>query len=329
MFFWLLNVSIGSVHIPLKEIANGLIGNNLSKDTWDHILFSFRIPKSITAILTGMGLSVVGLLMQTLFRNPMAGPSVLGITSGAGLGVALLIMGTGLLSRQTLDTLRIENNLGLSILTAAVVGSFVVLILILILSRKIKNTLSILIIGLMLGALTTSVVGILSYFTKAEQLQQYMFWGFGSLGHLSTKELWIYSLLILIGLVAIIPLLKPLNSLLLGENYAKNMGINIKRVKNHIILIAGILTGIITAFVGPIAFIGLAIPHIARLIFNTSNHKVLVPAVSLIGAIVLLICDSIAQLPISTQVLPINAITSLFGAPLVIWLIIHKKKVHF
>ena len=276
-----------------------------------------------------MGLSVVGLLMQTLFRNPMAGPSVLGITSGAGLGVALLVMGTGLLSRQTLDILNFENNLSLSILIAAIIGAFSVLFLILLLSSKIKNTLSILIIGLMLGALTTAIVGILSYFTKAEQLQQYMFWGFGSLGHLSSKELWIYSTLIFIGLISILPLLKPLNSLLLGENYAQNMGINIKRVKNYILIIAGLLTGVITSFVGPIAFIGLAVPHIARLIFNTSNHKVLVPAVTLIGAIILLICDSIAQLPFSAQVIPINAITSLFGAPLVIWLIIHKKKVHF
>ncbi len=297
----------------------------MSKDTWEHILFNFRIPKSITAILTGMGLSVVGLLMQTLFRNPMAGPSVLGISSGAGLGVALLVMGTGLLSRQTMDILNHE----LTILIAAIVGAFVVLLLILLLSAKIKNTLSILIIGLMLGALTTAIVGILSYFTKAEQLQEYMFWGFGSLGHLTKKEVWIYASIIFIGFIAIIPLLKPLNSLLLGENYAQNMGVNIKRTKKYILIIAGLLTGVITAFVGPIAFIGLAVPHIARLLFNTSNHKIVVPAVILIGAIILLVCDSIAQLPFSEQVVPINAITSLFGAPLVIWLIIHKKKYHF
>lgn len=316
---------MGSVSIPFKEIVNGILGNDLSKSSWQHILFNFRIPKSFTAILTGSGLSVVGLLMQTLFRNPMAGPSVLGISSGAGLGVALLVMGTGVIGGFSIDGF----NLNLSMLFAAIIGSFVVLSIILVLGAKIKNTLSILIIGLMLGALTTSVVSILSYFTKAEQLQQYMFWGFGSLGHLSNKELLLYFLLIIFGIIAIIPLLKPLNSLLLGENYAQNMGVNIKQVKKYILLIAGILTGVITAFVGPIAFIGLAIPHIARLLFNTSNHKVLVPAVVLIGAIVLLICDTIAQLPFKEQVIPINAITSLFGAPLVIWLLIRKKNYNF
>lgn len=263
--------------------------------------------------------------MQTLFRNPMAGPSVLGISSGAGLGVAILVMGGGVLGTVSFEGF----NQNFSILIAAIIGSFLVLLLILTLSAKIKNTLSILIIGLMLGALTTSVVSILSYYTRAEQLQQYMFWGFGSLGHLTDKELLIFFVFIVMSIVATIPLLKPLNSLLLGENYAQNMGVNIKRIKKHILIISGVLTGIITAFVGPIAFIGLAIPHIARLLFNTSNHKVLVPAVILIGAIVLLICDSIAQLPFSEQVIPINAITSLFGAPLVIWLLIRNKNYNF
>jgi len=327
LFFciWLLNISIGSVSIPFKEIISGLFGNELSKDTWQHILFSFRIPKSITAILTGTGLSVVGLLMQTLFRNPMAGPSVLGISSGAGLGVALLVMGTGLLGRQTFDLL----NLNLSLLIAAILGAFLVLLIILALSAKIKNTLSILIIGLMLGALTTAIVGILAFFSNAEQLQQYMFWGFGSLGHLTNKELWIFSSIIFVGFIAIIPMIKPLNSLLLGENYAQNMGVNIKALKKYILVVAGVLTGVITAFVGPIAFIGLAVPHIARLVFNTSNHKILLPAVVLIGASTLLICDSISQLPFSEQIIPINAITSLFGAPIVIGLIIYNKKYQF
>lgn len=316
---------MGSVSIPMKEIIMGILGEDLSKSTWQHILFNYRIPKSITAILTGSGLSLVGLLMQTLFRNPMAGPSVLGISSGAGLGVALLIMGTGVIGGISIA----DSNINLSILFAAIIGAFIVLGIILLLGSKIKNTLSILIIGLMLGALTTSVVSILSYFTKAEQLQQYMFWGFGSLGHLSMPELLLYFLFIIAGISAVIPILKPLNSLLLGENYAQNMGVNIKQLKKYILLIAGILTGIITAFVGPIAFIGLAIPHIARLVFNTSNHKILVPSVLLIGAIVLLICDTIAQLPFSEQVIPINAITSLFGAPVVIWLLIRKKNYNF
>ncbi len=255
----------------------------------------------------------------------MAGPSVLGISSGAGLGVALLTMGSSFLGIQSL----LENNVSISVVIAAIIGAFIVLGGILLLSNKIKNTLSILIIGLMLGALTTAIVGILSYFTKAEQLQQYMFWGFGSLGHLSNEELWVLVSFIFLGIIGIIPLLKPLNSLLLGENYAQTLGVNLNKLKNQTLIISGIITGIITAFVGPIAFIGLAVPHIARLIFKTSNHKIILPAVLLLGAIILLICDSIAQLPLSENVLPINAITSLFGAPLVIWLLIRQKKYHF
>ncbi len=321
----MLNISLGSVSIPFSEITNALLGADLSQETWKHILFNYRIPKSITAIVAGSGLSLAGLLMQTLFRNPMAGPSVLGITSGAGLGVALLVMGTGLFGGFAIDGL----NLNIGIIIAAILGAFLVLLGILLLSYSIKNTLSILIIGLMLGALTTSIVSIMAYFSKAEELQQYMFWGFGSLGHLTKNELLLLSIIVVLGMASIIPFLKPLNALLLGENYAQNMGVNLKHLKNYILIITGIITGVITAFVGPIAFIGLAVPHIARLVFNTSNHKILVPTVVILGAIVLLICDSIAQLPLSEKVIPINAVTSLFGAPLVIWLLIRNKNYRF
>ncbi len=321
----MLNISLGSVSIPFSEITNALLGADLSQETWKHILFNYRIPKSITAIVAGSGLSLAGLLMQTLFRNPMAGPSVLGITSGAGLGVALLVMGTGLFGGFAIDGL----NLNIGIIIAAILGAFLVLLGILLLSYSIKNTLSILIIGLMLGALTTSIVSIMAYFSKAEELQQYMFWGFGSLGHLTKNELLLLSVIVVLGMASVIPFLKPLNALLLGENYAQNMGVNLKHLKNYILIITGIITGIITAFVGPIAFIGLAVPHIARLVFNTSNHKILVPTVVILGAIVLLICDSIAQLPLSEKVIPINAVTSLFGAPLVIWLLIRNKNYRF
>jgi iron complex transport system permease protein len=320
-----LNISLGSVNIPFAEILKGLLGNELSKQSWEHILFNYRIPKSVTAIIAGSGLSLVGLLMQTLFKNPMAGPSVLGISSGAGLGVALLVMGGGFFGGLQIESFQFN----ISILIAATLGAFLVLLGILILSYQIKNTLSILIIGLMLGALTSSIVSILAYFSKAEELQQYLFWGFGSLGHLSKNELLFLAIIVLIGMLLVTPLLKSLNALLLGENYAQNMGVNIKRTKNHILIITGIITGIITAFVGPIAFIGLAVPHITRLIFNTSNHKILIPGVLFIGAIVLLLCDSIAQLPLSEKVIPINAVTSLFGAPLVIWLLIRKKNYRF
>ncbi len=321
----MINISLGSVSIPFGEVLHGLFGQSLSKASWEHILFHFRIPKSITAISTGAGLSAVGLLMQTLFKNPMAGPAVLGISSGAGLGVALLVMGGSFFGWESL----INNNLNTGTVLAAIIGAFIVLSFILFLSNKIKNTLSILIIGLMLSALTTAIIGILSFFSKATQLQQYIFWGFGSLGHLSQTEIWFLSGIVVLGIIGILPLLKPLNGLLLGENYAKSTGVNLKRTKNYTLLISGLITGIITAYVGPIAFIGLAVPHITRLIFNTSNHRILLPAVLFIGAIILLVCDTIAQLPMSENVLPINAITSLFGAPLVIWLLIRQKKYHF
>jgi iron complex transport system permease protein len=289
-------------------------------------LFKYRIPKSITAIIAGSGLSLVGLLMQTLFKNPMAGPSVLGISSGAGLGVALLFMGGSFFGGiQLADGF----NLNVSVLIAAISGAFVVLSGILVLSYRIKNILSILIVGLMLGALTSSIVSILAYFSKAEELQQYLFWGFGSLGHLSMTELYLLSFIVFLGMLFVIPLLKPLNALLLGENYAQNMGVNVKNIKNLILVISGVIIGVITAFVGPIAFIGLAVPHISRMIFNTSDHKILLPTVIIFGAIILLICDTIAQLPLSEKVIPINAVTSLFGAPIVIWLLIRKKNYQF
>lgn len=317
---WILNIRLGSVNISFREIFGALFGKPMSREVWEPILFNYRIPKSLTAIITGSGLAATGLLMQTLFKNPMAGPSVLGISSGAGLGVALLVMGNGLLGSPS----ELFSNISLSI--AAVLGSFVVLFAVLSLSYRLKNNLSILIIGIMLGALSGSLVSILAYFSNASELQEYMFWSFGSLGHLSNKELMILSIIVLPAMGSIIVLLKPLNLLLLGENYARNLGVNIRKTKFFILLISGIITGVITAFVGPIAFIGLAVPHMARLVFNTSNHKILFPASILLGAIVMLICDSIAQLPFQEKILPINAVTSLFGAPLVIWLLLHNKK---
>jgi len=314
------NISLGSVSIPLKEIFNSLIG--LSDN---YIIQNYRLPKAFTAILVGSGLGISGLLMQTLFRNPLAGPFVLGISSGASLGVALVILGSGFFG-GIFASLLISK---WSIVIAASLGSFLVLLAVLIVSSKVRDTMAILIIGLMFGSITAAVVSILSYFSSAEQLQQYIFWGFGSLGNLSWNELLIFFIIYILGIVLSILSIKGLNTLLLGENYAKSLGLNIKQSRLIIIIATSLLAGTITAFAGPIAFIGLAIPHITRQIFNTSNHKVLLPAVFILGAIVMLVCDIIAQLPTSDYLLPINAITSLVGAPVVIWLLVRKRKMIF
>ncbi|PCI35355.1 MAG: iron ABC transporter [Flavobacteriaceae bacterium] len=317
----LLNISLGSVSIPIKAIFNSFLDSESVKTSWRYIIFDYRIPKAITAVLVGAGLSVSGLLMQTLFRNPLAGPFVLGISSGASLGVALLIMGTSFFSISILASLGF--NWGVAI--ASSLGAFIVLFSVMIAANKLKNTMSILIIGLMFGSLTTAIISVLAYFSSAEQLQQYMFWSFGSLGNLSWTEIGVLTGVSFLGLVLVLSIIKPLNSLLLGENYAKSMGVNIKKTRQITLIATSILTGVITAFSGPIAFIGLAVPHLTKLVFNTSNHKILLPAVAISGAIIMLICDSIAQLPNSEYTLPINAITSLFGAPIVIWLLMRKR----
>lgn len=320
---WLLNVSLGSVTIPFNEVVNALIGNEISKDSWQTILINYRFPKSITAVLVGSGLSVCGLLMQTLFKNPLAGPFVLGISSGASLGVAILILGSSLIGGTTYLS---SSNIGISI--AASLGAFLVISAVMIAANRIRNTMSILIIGLMFGSLTSAIISVLAYFSEPEQLQRFIFWGFGSLGNLSWNELYVFIGIYILGFSLLFLILKPLNAFLLGDNYAKSMGVNVKKSRNIILLITSILTGVITAFSGPIAFVGLAVPHISRLIFNTSNHKVLLPASILIGAIIMLLADIISQLPNSEYTLPINAITSLFGAPIVIWLLIRKRNIY-
>ena len=321
LFF--VNISLGSVSIPVDEIFAFLTGNSTSKESWNIILFNFRVPKAITAVLVGSGLSICGLLMQTLFRNPLAGPFVLGISSGASLGVAILILGSSIFGGFLL-TSSISN---WSLPIASSLGAFLVLSAVIIAANKVRNTMSILIIGLMFGSLTAAVISILAYFSEANKIQQYLFWSFGSLGNLSWNELLVFSIIYIVGILGTISVIKPLNSFILGEKYAKSLGINIKKSRNIILLTTSLLTGVVTAFSGPIAFVGLAVPHIARMIFTSSNHKILLPAVAVFGAMILLICDSIAQLPTSEFTLPINAITSIFGAPVVIWLLMRKKRI--
>lgn len=322
LFLFVVNISLGSVSIPLKEVFRSLTGGIASKETWEYILINYRLPKAIAAILVGMGLSISGLLMQTLFRNPLAGPYVLGLSSGASLGVATVILGASLLP-QFLATLLLSSY---GIILASSLGSFTVLLAVLAVSHRLRDTMAILIVGLMFGSLTSAIVGTLTYFSTAEQLQKFTFWSLGNLGNLSWTSISLLTICVAIGLLLSLFSIKPLNSLLLGENYAKSLGLNYKKSRLIIIFATSILAGSITAFAGPIAFIGLAVPHIAKLVFQTSNHTILFWSTILFGAIIMLICDSISQLPGSDLTLPINAVTSIFGAPIVIWLLIRKRK---
>ncbi|RYJ51877.1 iron ABC transporter permease [Flavobacterium petrolei] len=322
LFLFVINISLGSVAIPVKEVFRSLTGGIASKETWEYILINYRLPKAIAAILVGMGLSISGLLMQTLFRNPLAGPYVLGLSSGASLGVATVILGAALLP-PFLATLLLSSY---GIILASSLGSFTVLLAVLAVSHRLRDTMAILIVGLMFGSLTSAIVGTLTYFSTAEQLQKFTFWSLGNLGNLSWTSISLLTICVAIGLLLSLFSIKPLNSLLLGENYAKSLGLNYKKSRLIIIFATSILAGSITAFAGPIAFIGLAVPHIAKLVFQTSNHTILFWSTILFGAIIMLICDSISQLPGSDLTLPINAVTSIFGAPIVIWLLIRKRK---
>ncbi|NQZ75442.1 MAG: iron ABC transporter permease [Ekhidna sp.] len=321
----LLSISFGSVNIPFSFIIDHFIGNSDNK-IWSNIITQFRIPKMYTAILAGSALAVSGLQMQTLFRNPLAGPFILGISSGAGLGVALVIF-LGVWLGGFIEMTGIGRSWLL--VSAAALGSFLVLGVVLVTSFRLRNTVSLLIIGLMFGSAVSALVSILQYFSQAENIQAYVIWTFGSLGSLSWSELYIMLPIIILSLAMSILLSKPLNSLLIGDAYAESVGLNLKKTRMLIIINTSLLAGTITAFCGPIAFIGLAIPHMARMLYNTGNHLLLTPLTILLGAIALLIFDIISQLPGSQETLPINAITSLFGAPFVIWLILRKANINY
>ena len=316
-----MNISLGSITIPFKEVYTSLTGGHASKSTWEYIIINYRLPKAITAVLVGMGLSISGLLMQTLFRNPLAGPYVLGLSSGASLGVAFVILGAGVLP-SFLSSIVLSPY---GIVLASTLGSTSVLLLVLLVSQRLRDTMAILIVGLMFGSFTSSVVGVLTYFSSAEQLQKFTFWSLGNLGNLSWTSILILSICVLFGLLLSLLSIKPLNALLLGENYAKSMGLNFNKARLVIIIATGILAGSITAYAGPIAFVGLAVPHIAKLVFQTSNHTVLFWSTLLFGAGIMLICDVVSQMPGMEITLPINAITSILGAPVVIWLLVRKR----
>ena len=320
-----VNLSLGSVGIPFKDTFSILFGGEIENSSWEYIIMNYRLPKALTAVMVGSGLAIAGLMMQTLFRNPLAGPFVLGISSGASLGVALLVLGAGILG-GSLAGFALKS---WSIVIAASLGSFLVLLAVLAVTTRVKDTMAILIIGLMFGSLTSAVVAVLAYFSPSDDLQRYVFWSFGGLGGNSWGSIGILAACFILGMLLSFRNIKSLNALLLGPDYAESIGVNRKRATLYIIFATCILAGAITAFAGPIAFVGLAVPHLTRLFINTSDHRILLPAVALVGAILMLLCDLIAQLPFSEFTLPINAITSLLGAPVVIWLLVRKRKLLF
>lgn len=318
---FIADLSLGAVAIPIQAVGQALAGSS-QNSSWDYIVLAYRLPKAITAILVGMGLSVSGLLMQTLFRNPLAGPYVLGLSSGSSLGVAVVVMGAAVVPSQLVGLLQSPY----SIILASCLGSLAVLVAVLVVAQKLKDTMAILVVGLMFGSFSSALVAVLSYFSSAEALQKFTFWSLGSLGNLGWDSIAILGSCVALGLLLSVFTLKALNALLLGENYAKTIGIPFSQTKYILIIATAILAGSITAYVGPIAFIGLAVPHLAKLLFQTSQHQVLFVATLLLGAAVLLLCDILTQLPGTSIFLPINAITSIIGAPIVIWLLVKKQR---
>lgn len=324
LLFLALDLGLGSVHIPPLEVFKILIGQETSNELWNKIIFMIRLPKAVSGVLAGSALAVAGLQMQTLFHNPLAGPSVLGITAGASLGVALVMLsGGGVASIYTIQQLAIGGSW--LIVLASAIGAGLVMSLILLLSIKLKDNISLLIIGIMIGNITISIVSIWQYFSAPEQIQDYLMWTFGSLGGVTTSQLGIFTVVIIIGLVMAFMSSKSLNMLLLGENYARSLGLNLLTTRFFLILTTSVLAGAVTGFCGPIAFIGIAVPHIARSVFGTSDHRLLIPASLILGALIMLGCDIIAQLPGSQISLPINAITALLGSPIVVWVIVKNK----
>jgi iron complex transport system permease protein len=322
---FLLDVALGSVHIPLREVIKVLFTADQGNEGWIYIIQKIRLPKALTAIIVGCGLSVSGLQMQTLFRNPLAGPSVLGITAGASLGVALVMLSTG-----TITSIYTIKELGISgswlIIISSSLGAALIMLIIVTISSSLRDNVIVLIIGVMIGNITLSVISIWQYFSSPELIKDYLMWTFGSLGGVTGSQLLLLALVVLIGLLISFFSSKLLDALLLGDNYARSMGLTVNRARLLIVGSTSLLAGGITAFCGPIGFIGIAVPHLARALFNTSNHRMLIPVCCLIGTALMLVCDIIAQLPGSQTVLPINVITALVGSPVVIWVIAAPTK---
>ena len=318
-----VNLAKGSIDIPLADVVRILTGDSEGvKPSWQYIVLEARLPQALTAVLCGAALAVSGLLLQTAFRNPLAGPSIFGINSGAGLGVALVMLLLG----GSLSVGSVSFSGFFAVLIVAFIGAMAVMALIFFFSTLVKSNVMLLIIGIMIGYISSSAVSLLNFFATDEGVKSYMVWGMGSFSGVSLKYMPLFAAITLLGLIASAMLIKPLNALMLGNRYAQNLGVNIRRVRNMLLWVTGLLTAITTAFCGPVAFIGLAVPHIARLLLTTDNHRWLMPATMLTGAVVAQLCNVICVLPGESGVIPLNAVTPVIGAPVIIYVIIHERR---
>lgn len=315
------NLLVGSVSIPPVEVFRILLGGEGEKASWNFILWESRLPQALTALLCGGALAVCGLMLQTAFKNPLAGPDILGINSGASLGVALVMLLFG--GSITAGTFSLSGFV--SVLAGAFIGAMLVMALILFFSTLIKSNVMLLITGIMIGYIASSVIALLNFFATAEGVQSYMIWGLGNFGGVSLQQMPAFALVTLLGLFGSLLLIKPLNALLLGERYAENLGVNVRRVRNGLLVVTGLLTAVTTAFCGPVSFIGLAVPHVARMVLGTANHRSLLPVTILCGGVVALLCNLLCTLPGEAGIIPLNAVTPVIGAPVIIYVILKQK----
>lgn len=315
-----MSLIVGSVRIPLADVCDILFDKFEGKESWKYIIMENRLPQALTAMLCGASLAVCGLMLQTAFRNPLAGPDVFGISSGAGLGVAIVMLFLGGSVSTTLFTV----SGFLAILTSAFIGAIVVTMIILFLSTMVRNSVLLLIVGLMVGYVSSSAVALLNFFASEEGVKSYMVWGMGNFGGVSMNHMQLFALLCLVGIIASIFLIKPLNIMLLGTQYAESLGINIRQIRNLLLVTVGLLTAVTTAFCGPVSFLGLAIPHMTRLLLHTENHQILLPGTILCGAVIALLCNLICYLPGDGGIIPLNAVTPLLGAPIIIYVIVKR-----
>ncbi len=317
-----MNVLVGSIKIPASDVLSILMGNGEHlRPSWRYIVLESRLPQALTALLCGGALAVSGLLLQTAFRNALADPSIFGISSGAGLGVALVMLLLG--GSFGAGSFGVSGYM--AIILAAFIGAMTVMAIIFFFSTLVKNDIMLLIIGIMIGYLSSSAISLLQFFATDEGVKSYMVWGMGSFGGVSMRQMPVFASVTLLGMVGALLLIKPLNALMLGANYAENLGVSVRRVRNELLIVTGLLTAITTAFCGPVSFIGLAVPHVARLLFRTDNHRVLLPATILCGSAVALLCNLLCFLPGEGGVVPLGAVTPLMGAPIIIYVIIKRR----
>lgn len=322
--FFILNLLLGSVEIPMGDIFAILFRGENGNIIWTNIIMKSRLPQALTAMMAGAGLGVSGLLMQTVFRNPLAGPSVLGISSGASLGVACVVLLSGSIGGVALSKLGVIGEVTITL--SAIIGSLLIMALIAMVSQKVRGNVTLLIMGVMIGYIANAIIGVLKFFSAEEDIRAYVIWGLGSFSRVSGGQTYVFVILMLILLPSAFFLIKTLNLLLLGDSYARNLGLNIKRARMLVIGCSGVLVAVVTAYCGPVIFLGLAVPHICRGIFHTSNHATILPATLLGGASLALLCNIIARLPGFEGALPVNSVTALVGAPVVMWVLFNRRK---